>query len=499
MRSLRIIPKKQRVSFPPIRLNMRLFLIFLICLTVAVIAFFIIIFKYSALNTFEEQQKKEEKKEKILFQLTDQLQTKNIKSDNINVIASTIKPINNTHPTLDFLVANAKGDVIFRTNNIHIHTKNVRDMLREKLTLYSSNNRVSNTTYSSFISPVSFRDGLGYLIMDSSTSKLTINPAQYNRQIYIAFGCSVLIFILLFILCMNPITRYIKQIEQGIRRIVKKDWTYSIPVKGKNELSSLATNINWMTEQLRQRFEREREVEQAKNELMTNLSHDLRTPLTSIIGYLRLVKDQQYNNEQERQHYIETTYNISLKFKNLVDELFEYTKLSLSDVEAQFQQVDLNGVLYQLVGEYTPIFESQDLRVHLTIPDKPTLVSIDIEKMVRVFDNLLSNAEKYSYKSSDVKIALQKSLNQVIVSISNETHYIEPEQLDKLFERFYRIDKARSSTVSGSGIGLAIAKRIVDLHEGEIWTESEGNRIIIYVTLPLPPDTKEKETIYEDL
>ncbi|RBN36132.1 sensor histidine kinase, partial [Priestia megaterium] len=77
----------------------------------------------------------------------------------------------------------------------------------------------------------------------------------------------------------------------------------------------------WMTEQLRQRFEREREVEQAKNELMTNLSHDLRTPLTSIIGYLRLVKDQQYNNEQERQHYIETTYNISLKFKNLVDEL----------------------------------------------------------------------------------------------------------------------------------------------------------------------------------
>src|SRR6478736_3753768 len=122
MRSLRIIPKKQRVSFPPIRLNMRLFLIFLICLTVAVIAFFIIIFKYSALNTFEE------KKEKILFQLTDQLQTKNIKSDNINVIASTIKPINNTYPALDFLVANAKGDVIFRTNNIHIHTKNVRDM-----------------------------------------------------------------------------------------------------------------------------------------------------------------------------------------------------------------------------------------------------------------------------------------------------------------------------------------------------------------------------------
>ncbi|WP_421085632.1 ATP-binding protein (plasmid) [Priestia sp. MF3] len=485
MRIPRIISKKQRVLFPPIRLNVRLFLIFLLCLTVAVITFFTIILKYSALNTFEEQQRKEEKKEKILFQLTDQLQMKNIKSDNINVIASTMQSINNTYPTFDFLVANAKGDVIFRTKGIHIHAKNVKDMLKQKLTLYPNNNKMSNATDSSFISPVSFQDGLGYLVMETSNSKLAISPAQYNRQIYIAFGCSVLIFILLFILCMHPITRYIKQIELGIRRIVKKDWTYSIPVKGRNELSSLATNINWMTEQLRQRFEREREVEQAKNELMTNLSHDLRTPLTSIIGYLRLVKDQQYNNEQERQQYVDTTYSISLKFKNLVDELFEYTKLSLADVETHFQQVDLNGVLYQLVGEYTPILENQGLRVHLTLPDESTLVSVDVEKMVRVFDNLLSNAEKYSYQSSDVKIMLQKSEDHVIVSISNKTDYIEPEELDKLFERFYRIDKARSSTVSGSGIGLAIAKRIVDLHEGEIWAESEGNKIKIYVTLPL--------------
>ncbi|GMG73318.1 HAMP domain-containing histidine kinase [Priestia aryabhattai] len=485
MRSRRVIFKKQRVLFPPIPLNVRLFLIFLICLTISVIAFVTIVLKYSALNTFEEQQRKEEKKEKILFQLTDQLQTKNIRSDNINAIASTIKHINNTYPAFSFLVANTQGDIIFHTSSSHIRTKNVKNMLKQKLTVYPSNNGPSTAAYSSIISPVSFQDGLGYLIIESSTPKLAISPAQYNRQLIIVFGCSVLIFILLFILFMHPITQYIKQIENGIRRIVKKDWTYSIPIKGRNELSSLATNINWMTEQLRQRFEREREVEHAKNELITNLSHDLRTPLTSIIGYLKLVKDQQYNSEQERQHYIETTYNISLKFKNLVDELFEYTKLSLADVETHFQQVDLNGLLYQLVGEYTPILENQGLRVHLTLPDEPALVSVDVEKMVRVFDNLLSNAEKYSYKSSDVKIVLQKSQDQVIVSISNKTDYIEPEELDKLFERFYRIDKARSSTVSGSGIGLAIAKRIVDLHKGKIWAESEGNKIKIYVALHL--------------
>ncbi|WRU93642.1 HAMP domain-containing sensor histidine kinase [Priestia filamentosa] len=346
--------------------------------------------------------------------------------------------------------------------------------------------------YSSSISLLSLQDDIGYLIIEGPSFEPTFNPTKYIYQVYIGLGCSVLVFFILFLLCTRPITRYIKQIEEGISRIVNKDWTYSIPVKGKNELSSLAKNINWMTEQLRERFERERQVEQAKNELITNLSHDLRTPLTSIIGYVRLVKDGQYQNQQELEQYIQTTYNISLKFKNLLDELFEYTKLSLSDVDMHLQEVNLGGVLYQLVGEYTPIFEDRELDVEVKIPDEPIFISVDIEKMIRVLDNLFSNAEKYSHESGNIEVTLHSTRTQAIISISNTTDHIEAEELKNLFDRFYRMDKSRSSKVAGSGIGLSIAKRIVELHGGKIWAESENNKVKIQIALPLHHNIKEK-------
>lgn len=165
----------------------------------------------------------------------------------------------------------------------------------------------------------------------------------------------------------------------------------------------------------------------------------------------------------------------------------------------QFQEVDLSGVLYQLVGEYTPMFENRGLSVKVDIPNDAVFISIDIEKMIRVFDNLLSNAEKYSHESGDIEIVLYTNEKQVIARISNTTDQIASEELNHLFDKFYRMDKARSSKVVGSGIGLSIAKRIVELHQGEIWAESEQNKTTMYVALPLHQDIKEKETIYEDL
>ena len=149
-----------------------------------------------------------------------------------------------------------------------------------------------------FVSPVSFQDGIGYLMVQSPNSNRTISPAQYNQNLLFALISSILVFILLFLVFMIPITRYIKEIEQGIKRIVQKDWNHTIPVKGKDELSSLALNINWMSNELRARFEKEREIEKGKGEFINNISHDLRTPLTSIIGYLSLVNEKQYDNEK---------------------------------------------------------------------------------------------------------------------------------------------------------------------------------------------------------
>lgn len=176
----------------------------------------------------------------------------------------------------------------------------------------------------------------------------------------------------------------------------------------------------------------------------------------------------------------------------MLDELFEYTKLSLSDVELHFQEVNLGGVLYQLVGEYTPIFENSGLDVKVKIPDDPVFISVDIEKIIRVLDNLFSNAEKYSHECGHIEVTLHSTREQVIISVSNTTDHIEAKELKNLFNRFYRMDKARSSKVAGSGIGLSIAKRIVELHEGDIWAESDNNKVKMHIALPLHRDTKEK-------
>ncbi|KAB2494199.1 sensor histidine kinase [Priestia endophytica] len=491
MRSADREKKQRKRSFIPASLNIKLFLIFLGCFMAASFTFFLFVFKYSELDTLKQRQE-QERVEKVLVHLTNTLQGKHIKLDDIEEMGPTIDSVKDDYPTWGFLVADAKGNIIFQTKNNHTQRKNIKPLLKQKLAPEFNSNPSVNKGYFPFISLVSFQDDLGYLVVEAPSSKVTIDTTNYNHKIQIAFLCSILVFLLLFFLCMRPITRYIKQIEQGISRIVNKDWNYSIPVKGKNELSSLAKNINWMTEQLRERFERERQVEQAKNELITNLSHDLRTPLTSIIGYVRLVKDGQYQNQQELEQYIQTTYNISLKFKNLLDELFEYTKLSLSDVELHFQEVNLGGVLYQLVGEYTPIFENRGLDVKVKIPDDPVFISVDIEKIIRVLDNLFSNAEKYSHECGHIEVTLHSTREQVIISVSNTTDHIEAKELKNLFNRFYRMDKARSSKVAGSGIGLSIAKRIVELHEGDIWAESDNNKVKIHIALPLHHDTKEK-------
>ncbi|AKO95095.1 hypothetical protein BEH_13690 [Priestia filamentosa] len=485
-----------KISRPPVNLNTKLFLIFIISLIVSVLTFFLFIFMNPQFENIRDQQVKQQKEEedirKLLVQLTHTFEEKHINLEDVDSIASTITPITDDYPSLGFLIANAKGDVLFHSNNKKIKNTNIQYLLKQKLAAESTDNESVHAQYSSSISLLSLQDDIGYLIIEGPSFEPTFNPTKYIYQVYIGLGCSVLVFFILFLLCTRPITRYIKQIEEGISRIVNKDWTYSIPVKGKNELSSLAKNINWMTEQLRERFERERQVEQAKNELITNLPHDLRTPLTSIIGYVRLVKDGQYQNQQELEQYIQTTYNISLKFKNLLDELFEYTKLSLSDVDMHLQEVNLGGVLYQLVGEYTPIFEDRELDVEVKIPDEPIFISVDIEKMIRVLDNLFSNAEKYSHESGNIEVTLHSTRTQAIISISNTTDHIEAEELKNLFDRFYRMDKSRSSKVAGSGIGLSIAKRIVELHGGKIWAESENNKVKIQIALPLHHNIKEK-------
>ena len=180
----------------------------------------------------------------------------------------------------------------------------------------------------------------------------------------------------------------------------------TIEMKGNDELSRLAENVNSMSTELANKFEYERQLEMAKNELITNISHDLRSPLTSIIGYLDLLRKGKYSNQNQLIEYLDTSYSKSKKLESLINELFEYTRLSSPDVKLNMNEADLAGLLEQLIGEYVPIFEKEKLTVVKAIPEDTILAAIDVEKMVRVYENLFMNAIKYSVKPSKLSIIL---------------------------------------------------------------------------------------------
>ncbi|MCE4051051.1 sensor histidine kinase [Bacillus sp. Au-Bac7] len=326
---------------------------------------------------------------------------------------------------------------------------------------------------------------IGYFIDKHNPENLSI--AVYSSLAVIIFLVLIVTFIVTFIILISKKLRYLKLISNKIDKIANGEMGLTIELRGKDELTQLTENVNYMSRELHHKFEKERTLEQEKNELITNISHDLRTPLTSIIGYIDLLKKGHYSNQQQLQEYLEITYQKSNRLKMLIDELFEYTRLSNQDFTLNKNVVDFGDLLEQIVGEYLPIIEKEQLLVNKSIEDAAFPVLMDVDRLVRVFDNLISNAIKYSVKPSVIMISLQKKGNHSLFQIINKVEKPPSEDINKLFERFYVGDKARMEK-NGSGLGLAISKRILELHSGQISADFQDNTISFQVELPLVTD-----------
>ncbi|PHD49460.1 two-component sensor histidine kinase, partial [Bacillus toyonensis] len=188
-----------------------------------------------------------------------------------------------------------------------------------------------------------------------------LSAFENNMLTFLIFALAIFTFIIIFLILVRKKIVYLKLISDNVNDIANGKLGLTIEIEGKDELTQLAQNINYMSKELENTFEQERRLERTKNELITNVSHDLRTPLTSIIGYVDLLKRGQYDSKAQLQEYLETTYLKSQRLKYLIDELFEYTRLSDNDAKLNFNEVDLSGLLEQIVGEYTPIFEKESL------------------------------------------------------------------------------------------------------------------------------------------
>lgn len=222
--------------------------------------------------------------------------------------------------------------------------------------------------------------------------------------VYLVIFFGVSIFLFVFVALVNRKVKYIKSITKEVKVIKNEGFGKTIEVKGNDELADLSKSINDMSIELRQKIDNEKAIEKSKNELISSVSHDLRTPLTSIIGYVDLLKKNGFQDKEKFDTYLDVIDERTKTLNKLINELFEYTKLNSHDIKLNYSEVEIVSLIEQMVGEYTPIFTKEGLEIEKDIIYKDIFINVDVEKMVRVLENLLTNARKYSVKNSKVLV-----------------------------------------------------------------------------------------------
>ena len=227
-----------------------------------------------------------------------------------------------------------------------------------------------------------------------------------------------------------------------------------------------------------------REAEQRKNDLIVYLAHDLKTPLTSVIGYLTLMRDELQISTELRAKYTGIALEKAERLEGLINEFFDITRFSLTTLVLEEEAVNLTRMLEQIMYEFNPILQEKDLVWDARLAPGIGIVC-DPDKLQRVLDNLFRNAVSYSYEGNEISVSLEAVEEKAVICVKNQGRTIPPEKLSRIFEQFFRLDSSRTSSTGGAGLGLAIAKEIVELHGGTITAESVEESITFIVRLPL--------------
>lgn len=319
---------------------------------------------------------------------------------------------------------------------------------------------------------------------DLPISKQEFSQPMLVFIVIMAIFTAVVLFVLYFLILTKKISTYITQIGYGINELSKGNFDTRIEIRDQDELTDIAKNLNTMASNIKTIIESERRVENTKNELITNVAHDLRTPLTSIIGYLDLVLNKSLD-EKTKNKYIDIAFNKSKRLEKLIYDLFSYTNLEFGEVRMQSVEVDIVKMLEQLIDEFYPSFIDNELQCDYTTSDSSILILADGDLLARAFANLIGNAIKYGSSGKNVIIRIQRNMNEVTISITNYGELIPKKELTNIFNKFYRVDNSRNEGFGGTGLGLAIAKSIIQLHKGSIAAKSDFGGTVFEVNLPL--------------
>ena len=292
---------------------------------------------------------------------------------------------------------------------------------------------------------------------------------------------AVILTLLLFRPLVNSFMRYFDQIADGVDRLAEGDRE---EIHLSPELISIESRLNRLSQSLERQESQAREAQRRRDDLMIYSAHDVKTPLTSVLGYLMLLEANPELPREEREKYTRIARDKARELDGMINEMFEMTRYNLHDIRLEKQELDLYSLLLQLKEEHFPQLEAGGKRALLQAGEDIVLLA-DADKLGRAFNNLMKNAVAYSEPGSDIIIRAQAENGEVTVSFQNKCAPVPQEKLDRLFERFFRLEEGKSANESGAGLGLAIAREIIRLHGGSIRAESLADGIQFTVKLPI--------------
>ncbi len=304
-----------------------------------------------------------------------------------------------------------------------------------------------------------------------------------RKPIWMGIGLFALLLAVFYVILRHYFSRFnrhLSEVSTGIDKLVVES-TEEITLSP--ELELIGEKLNAVKAMLERRVRDAQEAEQRKNDLVVYLAHDIKTPLTSVIGYLSLLDEAPDMPAEQKAKYVKITLDKAYRLEHLIDEFFEITRFNLQTIVLEEAEINLPYMLLQMADAFYPMLAPGGRKAVVDAEEGLTLWG-DADKLARVFNNILKNAIAYSDENSTIAITARKQGDMVAITFANRGRTIPQSKLDTIFERFYRLDGARSSGTGGAGLGLAIAKEIVSAHGGSITAESSNSRTVFTVMLP---------------
>jgi two-component system sensor histidine kinase VanS len=292
----------------------------------------------------------------------------------------------------------------------------------------------------------------------------------------------ILVFLVILLrLSISWFTKYFVEVSAGMDRLVEES---DEKITLSSELDFMENKLNQIKYNLEKQKKAALDAEQRKNDLVVYLAHDIKTPLTSVIGYLSLLDEAPDMPPEQKAKYVGITLEKAYRLEQLINEFFEITRFNLQTIVLNKEKINLLFMLQQMADEFYPILTPQEKQVSVNVPDGLTLLG-DADKLARVFNNILKNAIAYSYENSTIDISAKQQDKNIFITFTNLGNPIPQAKLETIFEKFYRLDSARSTNTGGAGLGLAIAQEIITAHDGTISVESNTENTTFTVKLPL--------------